>query len=137
MALNGLSRFGLVLLAFGWVLLVFNAVALDLQDDPISALIARRIDLRGVGEMAIVTGLGLALLGALRSGFGSLNRFFRIMEQGMETPKPPASEAEAIENGLIRDRGYVLFADGTVEVETLLGPRRFASLEEAQEFIRV
>ena len=137
MALNGLSRFGLLLLALGWALLIAGAFAADLQGDPIGALLARRIDLQQVGEMAIVTGLGLALLGALRSGFGSLNRFFRIMEQGIETHRPPASEAEAIENGLIRDRGYVLFADGTVEVETLLGPRRFASLDEAQEFIRV
>ena len=32
-------------------------------------------------------------------------------------------------------RDYVLFRDGSVVVETLLGPRRFLSLSEAQEFI--
>jgi hypothetical protein len=40
-----------------------------------------------------------------------------------------------VERGWVKDRAYVLFADGAVEVETMLGLRRFASLQEAHDFI--
>ena len=137
MALNGLSRFGLLLLALGWALLLFGRPAASLYRARIGGSLMEGSDLSVIAQMAILTGLGVALLGVLRSGFGALHRFFEAMAQGMASEKGPASEKEAVENGWIRDREYVLFSDGTVEVETLLGPRRFASLEEAQDFIRV
>ncbi len=40
-----------------------------------------------------------------------------------------------VERGRLKNSAYVLFGDGSVEVETLLGLRRFASLGEAYEFI--
>jgi hypothetical protein len=40
-----------------------------------------------------------------------------------------------VERGWVKDKAYVLFADGAVEVETLLGLRRFSSLQEAHDFI--
>jgi hypothetical protein len=46
-----------------------------------------------------------------------------------------AKKAKIVERGRLKDRGYVLFGDGSVEVETLLGLRRFASLGEAHKFI--
>ncbi len=57
-----------------------------------------------------------------------------------QTPKPaPAAGAKPrtkiVERGLLKDRAYVLFGDGSIEVETLLGLRRFPSLREAAEFI--
>jgi hypothetical protein len=42
---------------------------------------------------------------------------------------------EIVTRGALAGRDYVLFRDGSVVVETLLGPRRFLSLNEAQEFI--
>ena len=33
------------------------------------------------------------------------------------------------------NRAYVRFANGTVQIETLLGVRNFASFDEAREFI--
>ncbi len=45
------------------------------------------------------------------------------------------SRGKIVERGLLKDRAYVLFGDGSIEVETLLGLRRFQSLREASEFI--
>lgn len=61
------------------------------------------------------------------------------------SPAPPQSAPKAIprpaqprkimERGWVKDRAYVLFVDGSVEVDTMLGRRMFPSLQEAQEFI--
>lgn len=48
-----------------------------------------------------------------------------------EAPHP----RKILERGWVKDRAYVLFVDGSVEVETMLGRRIFPSLQEAQEFI--
>jgi len=42
---------------------------------------------------------------------------------------------EVITRGALNGRGYVLFRDGSVVVETLLGPKRFGSMTDAQDFI--
>jgi len=47
----------------------------------------------------------------------------------------PAPPRKILERGWVKDRAYVLFVDGSVEVETMLGRRIFPSLREAQEFI--
>ena len=47
----------------------------------------------------------------------------------------PAQPRKILERGWVKDRAYVLFVDGSVEVETMLGRRIFPSLQEAQEFI--
>ena len=47
----------------------------------------------------------------------------------------PAQSRKIQERGWVKDRAYVLFTDGSVEVETMLGRRKFPSLQEAQEFI--
>ena len=59
----------------------------------------------------------------------------RVVEPEPE-PEPAYVEPDAIvERGRVGDRAYVLFGDGSVEVETLLGVRRFASIDEARDFI--
>lgn len=47
----------------------------------------------------------------------------------------PVQPRKILERGWVKDRAYVLFVDGSVEVETMLGRRIFPSLQEAQEFI--
>ena len=42
---------------------------------------------------------------------------------------------EVITRGALNGRGYVLFRDGSVVIETLLGPKRFGSMTDAQDFI--
>jgi prepilin-type processing-associated H-X9-DG protein len=44
-------------------------------------------------------------------------------------------QKKIVERGWVKDRAYVLYADGSVEVETRLGRRIFSSLQDAQEFI--
>ena len=126
---------GLAVAGLGWALFV-------------PALLIAPVSIRGtvvaLAQMLIVSGFGLAIVGALRNGFSALNRFFEAVleraaakaEAAAEAPEPPEFyEEEIIDRGRIRDRGYVLYGDGTVDVETLLGIRRFASLAEARDFI--
>jgi len=40
-----------------------------------------------------------------------------------------------VERGWIKDRPFVRYADGSVEVETLLGMRRFGTFTDAQDFV--
>ena len=42
---------------------------------------------------------------------------------------------DVVTRGALNGRDYILFRDGSVVVETLLGTRRFPSVTEAQEFI--
>jgi hypothetical protein len=49
--------------------------------------------------------------------------------------RAPAQSRKIQERGWVKDRAYLLFTDGSVEVETMLGRRKFPSLQEAQEFI--
>ena len=113
-----------------------------------------------IGQNAIITGLGLALLGLS----GRLLRILiGIAALRAETKQPdavkvdhhgrsPAQSAprrgiwetshaaadparDIITRGALNGRGYVLFRDGTVVVETLLGPKRFGSMTDAQNFI--
>jgi hypothetical protein len=46
-----------------------------------------------------------------------------------------AGAGDVVTRGELNGRDYVLYRDGSVLIETLLGPRRFASISEAQEFI--
>ncbi|HYP57567.1 MAG TPA: hypothetical protein VEQ35_04705, partial [Beijerinckia sp.] len=92
---------------------------------------------------------GIAILGVLRNGFGvvirsldpEIARMQGIQSPWRSEPQPSAPMQHAgrrgkiAERGWVKDRAYVLFVDGTVEVETLLGLRRFASLQDAQDFI--
>lgn len=48
---------------------------------------------------------------------------------------PPEPETQVIAEGEIQGRVYRHFSDGSVEISTLLGMRRFASLTDARQFI--
>jgi hypothetical protein len=95
------------------------------------------------GENAVMTGLAIALLGATEKiihllarqpangGQAKTGTPMRASAQLMA----PRQTSEVVTRGAVGGRDYVLFRDGSVVVETLLGPRRFLSLSEAQEFI--
>ena len=84
------------------------------------------------------TSATLFLLAALRDGFGALDSFFiaalarssQRREEALRQPQP-----EPRRRGYIGDRPFVANDDGSVTVETLLGPRHFPSLADAQDFI--
>jgi hypothetical protein len=95
------------------------------------------------GENAIVTGLAIALLGAMEKVIVLLGRQPAAPSQPKAAAPArssaqllsPRQTTDIVTRGAVGGRDYILFRDGSVVVETLLGPRRFLSLSEAQEFI--
>ena len=148
MASNRLTFLGLLLALCGWVLLLFggqiSVIVNGLLSHPLPlALDPGRTD---VAQSLIFSGFGLAILGTLGAGLKTLRLFFEAVLQRSAAaraqpapPPPPVVEPidphTVIERGWIRDRPYVRFADGSVEIETLLGVRRFATFADAEDFI--
>ncbi len=158
---------GLLLVTLGWgFILSYPLIAPLVPDGGQAAAVrdpARFIPL--LGENAIVTGLGIALLGAAEKALRLLLKIAAISSHPRPQPRPGSSlqtapagsmasphmqhaqqqqtpilmpqrgSNEVVTRGALNGRDYVLFRDGSVVVETLLGPRRFQSITEAQEFI--
>jgi hypothetical protein len=154
---NRLVGFGLALVILGWVVLVADLTLSDsvLKEGSLVAVLSLKADIVTLAQTLVITGLGLVIVGALRDGFGALNRFFDAVLQRSSTPRPapmPDPPTADVEHGDLtavtpggdrilspaphRDRNYVVLPDGSVEVETLLGTRIFATLDEARDFIR-
>jgi hypothetical protein len=148
MASSRLTFLGLLLAVLGWVLLLFGG-QISLA---VTGLLSRPLPLSidpgrtDVAQSLIFTGLGLAILGTLRAGLKTLRLFFEAVLQRSAAaraqpapPPPPVVEpidpSTVVERGWIRDRPYARYADGSVEIETLLGVRRFASFTDAEHFI--
>lgn len=140
MTFDRLTWIGLMLVALGWALLLSGTPAIE----AVLHFLHREGTLNPtvISQSTILTGFGLAILGALQTGFSSLKHFFDsvLARTAHNAPKvtidaPKAKQRSVVERGLLRDRPYILFGDGTIEVETLLGMRRFTSLQEAYEFI--
>lgn len=53
----------------------------------------------------------------------------------MPPPTPVIQMPQLIDEGEMMGRAYRLFSDGSIEIATLLGLRRFASLSDARHFI--
>ena len=89
-ARNRLVGLGLVLVVSGWLALVADLVLADaqLQAGGLVATLALKNDIATLSEMLVVTGLGLAILGGLRDGFGALNRFFDAVLQRSTAARP-------------------------------------------------
>ncbi len=139
-----LTWLGFFIAALGWALLLGGATIAD-------SLIARapralpptfHADLIEVAKCVIVSGFGLAIIGALQSGFGTLNRFFgavlmRSAQRDTEPARPMETPTErpATAAAPTKRRPYRQFPDGSVEVDTIVGTRLFKSMAEAREFI--
>lgn len=157
-----LTWLGLALAAGGWALLIVTVTAggAGMKGGSLVAELSVRSDVVTLAQTAVVSGFGLAVVGGLRAGFGALNRFFAAVLQRSTTPKPAAPVvatvvepeddlAEPVVAPIVpaRERfvpasrpskqkqNYTIRPDGSVEVETLLGTRVFATLEEARDFI--
>ena len=160
-----LVGFGLALVVLGWVLLLADLLLSDalLKAGSLVAVLSLKGDIATLAQTLVLTGLGLSLLGGLREGFGALSRFFDAVLQRSSTPRPgpmpdddPDLEPERVVTvphgadrmggerlmperaaaAASRDRNYSILPDGSVEVDTLLGTRIFASMDEARDFIR-
>lgn len=136
---------GLLIATLGWGLLLsyplwapYGAVPAGNNElrDPARFLLV-------FGENAIVTGLAIALLGAAEKVIVLLARQTANSSQAKSASPmrasaqlmAPRQTSDIVTRGAVGGREYMLFRDGSVVVETLLGPRRFLSLSEAQEFI--
>jgi hypothetical protein len=136
MVFDRLTWIGFMVVALGWALLLSGAPTLQVFAGAIGHKVP--FDIAAIAQATILSGFGLAILGALQTGFGALKNFFdtvleRTARPGEPVVKKPVSKV--VERGRLKDRPYVLFGDGTIEVETLLGLRRFASFKDAREFI--
>ena len=135
----------------GWVLLLADLLLSDavLKAGGLVAVLTLKADIATLAQTLVLTGLGLALLGGLREGFGALNRFFDAVIQRSAASRPSPMPVVADDIVIVppagerapstvphRDRNYVILSDGSVEVDTLLGTRIFATMEEARDFIR-
>ncbi len=161
-----LVGFGLALVILGWVVLLADLLLSDalLKAGSLVAVLALKGDIATLAQTLVLTGLGLSLLGGLREGFGALSRFFDAVLQRSTTPRPGPMPEDVPDAGpervvtvpqgaermggerlaperaagpaAARDRNYSILPDGSVEVDTLLGTRIFASMDEARDFIR-
>ena len=129
MIFDRLTWVGFMITALGWTLLL-------------SAPPAHRAFFKpDWPKCTILTGLGIAIVGALQTGFGALNKFFESVLERTGKVRSKAAGARSpqqkkiVERGWVKDRAYLLYMDGSVEVETMLGRRIFSSLQDAQEFL--
>jgi hypothetical protein len=141
MIFERLTWVGFMIVALGWALL-FSAPQMT---ELLTSLTGRSmnagyLNTPTIALCTVLTGFGVAILGALQTGFGALNKFFesvleRTVKSGASALTNRAEQPrKIIERGWLKDRAYVLFMDGSVEIETMLGRRLFPSLQEAQEF---
>ena len=134
LALGRLTWIGLVVATLGWALMIGETTMADvIAHGPRAPTLHG--DLVVVAQCLIGSGFGLAIVGALQSGFGTLNRFFeavlsRSTQRASGAAPVPVAPAPARER-----RPYRTLADGSVEVETIVGTRRFATMQEAADFI--
>lgn len=138
--LGRLTWLGLSVAAVGWVLLLGATALADRMGGKAGAAQSGHGDLLEIARCLIGSGFGLALIGALQNGFGALNRFFaavltRSTPRAAAAPVMAAAPVDRSAEPLRERRPYQILADGSVEVETIVGTRRFHTMEEAREFI--
>ena len=139
MGIGRLGAIGLILAGIGWALLLGEATVADIV--PAGHASARaptfHADLCAIAECVIASGFALAIVGALQTGFGALNRFFEavLMRSAQRQGAPVVMREEPAAEAPTPERPYRKMPDGSVEVDTILGTRRFSSVAEARAFI--
>ena len=131
-----LSWMGLILALLGWALLLAEAVSADVVPLKWARLATPTFhgDLFDIAKCLIGSGFGLAVVGSLQNGFGALNRFFgAVLTRSSQRSGPPSQAVR--EEVPDERRPYRTFPDGSVEVETIVGTRRFESMAQARDFI--
>jgi hypothetical protein len=138
------QRVGFALIVLGWAAAAASYFPLGLTKVSFEfAGVFLPAALLTFGQFALATGLAMHMSAHFAYGFSALDRFFEAILQRTLQPAPPANDARPIEvrppsvvsKGFIGERPYAHFSDGSVEVETLLGSRRFESLEAAHSFV--
>ncbi len=139
--LSRLTWLGLCVAVVGWALLLGATALADRMAGKLGAAQGFHGDLMEIARCLIGSGFGLALIGALQNGFGALNRFFAAVltrSAPRTAPAPVMAAAAPVDRSaepLRERRPYQILADGSVEVETIVGTRRFETMDEARDFI--
>jgi hypothetical protein len=148
MKIGRVTWVGLTLAVIGWAMLLGETAIADFMtiQNPRVLPATFHNDFVDVAKTLIFSGFGLALVGSLQTGFGALNRFFEavLVRSGQKSQSQALAVApvtEAYTREVAPDpsprmgRPYRTFPDGSVEVETIVGNRRFRSMDEARDFI--
>ena len=136
-----LTWIGLILAGIGWALLIGEATIVDVLPLKVARPVPTTFhaDLFEIAKCVIASGFALAIVGALQTGFGTLNRFFSavLMRSTQRNPVGQRREQTIVESAppTRERRPYRTLPDGSVEVDTILGTRRFETMSEAREFI--
>lgn len=145
--LGRLTWLGLLVVVIGWALLLATTVLTERLAAKAGLSNAQSFhgDLVEIARCLIGSGFALALIGALQTGFGALNRFFSAVltrsaprAAPVQTAPIQATMAPTVDRAaepLRERRPYQILADGSVEVETIVGTRRFDCMDEARDFI--
>src|SRR5689334_15691519 len=111
MRFNWLAKAGLLITILGWLVYLGGVLAPVLPDAEHWAQALVPVDIApyvglapDVGRNLILTGLGLAVLGVLRSGFGAFNRFFDAILKSASAPRPEPN-APLVDPNHIIERG--------------------------------
>lgn len=99
-----------------------------------------------VAQSAILGGAGLKIYWLMEGNRKVLLRFARStghlhtgvrVDTASPPPLPfaPAPSLSIQETAHLAGRKYIMFSDGSIEIDTLLGRRRFTSLDAAREFV--
>ena len=126
-----------VLVFCGWVGLVSAALiqAPLLRFSFLPSLTLSQRDLMTISQSLLLSGLAFALVLTLRRGFSALDRFFDAALKRAQDNAAPGTTADTIRKHVINGRACMQYQDGSVEVSTLLGMRRFDSMREAKAFV--
>ena len=91
MRYDRLTSIGLGIVALGWVVLVADMTVTEamLRAGNLVAIISLRSDIVTIAQTAILTGLGLALFGAVRSGFAALGKGLGAVPERSEMLSAP------------------------------------------------
>jgi hypothetical protein len=142
MIFDRLTWVGFMVVALGWALLFSTPQLAEVIANLTGrSMNAGYVNMPTIALCTIFSGFGVAILGALQTGFGALSKFFESVLERTAKSNPatlanrPEQPRKIVERGWLKDRAYVLFMDGSVEIETMLGRRLFPSLQDAQEFI--
>ncbi len=139
LALGRLTTIGLTLAAIGWVLLLGEATVADILPAKPARIVSPTFhaDLCDIARCIIGSGFALAVVGALHTGFGALNRFFEavLLRSAQRQGGPRDTVREEPVAAAPPEHGYRKLPDGSVEVDTILGTRRFETVAEARAFI--
>jgi hypothetical protein len=139
-------RSGAFVAGVGWIILVALASFSVSMDASMTEALGTHVNfLSRMAEGIIITGFGLAILDAIERQRILNSRALSALQSKLAPPQRCAElplstpmiapRGEPLASGSLNGRDYKLYGDGSVEMETILGTRCFASILDAREFV--